>query len=154
MIEATVTADYIRFFVPGLAKTSGSKRAFKNPKTDKIIVTAANPKQKAWQQAVKWVAMQLCNRMILWDDPLCLTLTFIRLRPKGHYGTGRNEGVMKDWARSLLPTSKPDGLKLGRCVEDALSGIIYCDDSQIVEHHIRKIYGDKPGVEVMVSKIK
>lgn len=154
MVEATVTEDCIKFFVPGIAKTSGSKRAFRNPVTEKIIVTADNPKQRKWQDACKWVAMQACARMIPWKNPLCLTMTFIRQRPSGHFGTGRNEGHLKDWARGLKPTTKPDTLKLGRAVEDAIKGIIYYDDSQIVEHHIQKIYGDKPGVQVMVSKIK
>lgn len=154
MDEPIITADCIKFFVPGLAKTSGSKRAFKNPKTDKIIVTAANPKQKKWQDACKWMAMQLCGRMIPWDGPLILSMVFIRQRPRNHFGTGRNEGVMKDWAGSLMPTSKPDSLKLGRAVEDALKGIIYNDDSQICRHVIDKKFGANPGVEVTIAKYK
>lgn len=149
-----VTGEYVRFFVPGDAKTSGSKRAFINPKTGKPIITAANPKQKKWFDAVKWKAMQEFAQRIPFDGPLCLDMVFVRARPKGHFGTGKNEGVLKPWAKDLMPTTKPDTLKLGRCVEDSLSKIIYIDDSQVVEHHIRKIYGVKPGVDVFVRKLK
>ena len=146
--------EYVKFFVPGDAKTSGSKRAFINPKTNRPIVTAANPAQKKWQDAVKWKAMQIFERRIPFEGPLCLDMVFVRARPKGHYGTGKNEGAMKEWAKDLFPTTKPDLLKLGRAVEDAMSKIIYIDDSQIVEEHIKKIYGVKPGVDIIVRKLK
>jgi hypothetical protein len=69
------------------------------------------------------------------------------------YGTGRNANVLKDWAKDAKPTAKPDLLKLGRAVEDAMSGIIYRDDSQIVEEALLKHYGDKPGVDIIIEKI-
>ena len=149
-----LTGDYVRFFVPGAAQTSGSKKAFYNKKLGRSMIVPASKKQKPWSDAVKWKAMQIFQRRNPFEGPLCLDMIFVRARPKGHYGTGRNEGVLKAWAEDLLPTTKPDTLKLGRCVEDALSKIIYIDDSQVVEHHIRKIYGPKPGVDVCVRKLK
>jgi Holliday junction resolvase RusA-like endonuclease len=144
----------LHFFVPGIAKTSGSKRAFLNPKTKKPIITAANPAQKGWQDGVKWAAMQAFNKQIPWEGPLSVVFVFTRPRPKGHYGTGRNASILKDWAKDLKPTGKPDVLKLGRAVEDAMNGIVYLDDSQIVEEHLSKQYGDKPGVAVTVMKLE
>jgi crossover junction endodeoxyribonuclease RusA len=146
--------DHIQFFVAGHAKSSGSKRAFVNPKTGKMIVTAANPKQKQWQEAVKWMAMQIWERRIPWDGPIALELAFIRPRPKAHFGTGNKGATLKDFAATAQPTTKPDSLKLARAVEDALSGIIYIDDSQIVRHEISKVFGDKPGVAIIVRKFK
>lgn len=151
---SVVTGEYVRFFVPGDAKTSGSKRAFINPKTGRPIVTAANPLQKGWQDAVKWRAMEVFAWRNPLEGPLCLDMVFVRARPKGHFGTGRNEGVLKEWAKDLFPTTKPDALKLGRAVEDALTKIIYIDDSQNVEVHAKKIYGPKPGVDIIVRKLK
>lgn len=146
--------DHIRFFVPGHAKSSGSKRAFQNPNTGKMIVTAANPKQKQWQEAVKWMAMQIWERRIPWDGPIALELVFMRPRPKAHFGTGAKANILKDFAATAQPTTKPDSLKLARAVEDALSGIIYIDDSQIVRHEISKVYGVKPGVDIVVRRFK
>lgn len=144
--------DTLHFFVPGLAKTSGSKNAFYNKKTGKTVITPANPKQKDWQAGVKWFAKQEFAGQDLWDGPICMSMAFIQVRPKGHFGTGRNAGKLKDWAKHRMPTGKPDLLKLGRAVEDAMNSVVYIDDSQIVEEHLRKAYGDKPGVYITINK--
>jgi Holliday junction resolvase RusA-like endonuclease len=143
----------LHFFVSGIAKTSGSKTAFINKKTGKPIITSANKGQKSWQQAVKWEAMRIFERQIPWDGPIFLSMTFVRFRPKGHYGTGRNANAVKESKKDAKPTSKPDLLKLGRAVEDAMSGIVYLDDSQIVQETLEKRYGDKPGVDIIIEKI-
>ena len=88
-------SDTINFFVPGIAKTSGSKRSFYNKITGKTIITAANPKQKDWQAIVNLYAKQEIGDQPPWDGPIAATMIFVRARPKGHYGTGRNEGVLK-----------------------------------------------------------
>ena len=142
----------LHFFVPGKARTSGSKRPFVL-KTGRAILVPASKKQKPWQDAVKWSAMQAFLRQIPWEGPLLLRLVFTRVRPKNHYGQGRNAGVLKDWAKDLRPTGAPDVLKLGRAVEDAMNGIVYNDDSQIVEEHLSKVYGKRPGVDVKVIKL-
>jgi Holliday junction resolvase RusA-like endonuclease len=48
------------------------------------------------------------------------------------------------------PTKKPDWDNIGKIVCDALNGIAYKDDSQIVESQMRKRYIDGPG-EVIVQ---
>ena len=146
----------IEFFVPGEAKTAGSKRAFKHKTTGKVIVTHDNPKTKTWMDSVKWFAMKQLGSMCLITGPVSLSLVFYRERPKGHFGTGGNTGTVKESAPEL-PGTKPDSLKLGRAVEDALTGIIYKDDSQVCHHDIRKVYccGDeKPGVKISIKVIE
>jgi Holliday junction resolvase RusA-like endonuclease len=78
--------------------------------------------------------------------PLVLTVVIVRSRPSTHMGTGRNAGVLKDWAADLLPVQRPDATKVLRAAEDALQGILYLDDSQIVEQHVFKAYGDQCGL--------
>ncbi len=146
----------LEFFVPGDAKTSGSKRGFFNKKTGKTIFAPANPKQKDWQGAVKWFALQAANRMVPLDGPVILTCCFYRARPKGHYRTiaGRTSRLLKRGYENLRPDSKPDGLKLCRAVEDAMSKIIYTDDARVCEHHISKRYCDEgqvPGVQIIIE---
>lgn len=146
----------IQFFVPGQARPAGSKSAFKNPNTGKIIVTHANPKTKGWMDSVAWHAMKHVGAMCLLTDAVCLKLTFLRLRPGGDYGTGRNEGIIKASA-PLHNTKIPDLTKLTRAVEDALTGIIWKDDSQVIAQRTNKRYcrGDeKPGVWILVETIE
>ena len=51
-----------------------------------------------------------------------------------------------------LPARKPDADNIGRIVADALSGIAYCDDAQIVDLQVRKAYAENPHVFVEIRE--
>ena len=144
------TKSVLRFTVLGDAQPAGSKRAFIHPGTKRAIVTDANKKSKPWQAEVKAAAFDAIDADFeLVRGPVELTLTFYRVRPKGHYGSGRNAGVVKDSAPEY-PTTRPDALKLARAVEDALTNVLYADDSQIVDEHLHKRFGEPARCEVEV----
>lgn len=42
----------------------------------------------------------------------------------------------------IRPTVKPDGDNIVKAVLDALNGVVFADDSQVVEHSIKKEYAD------------
>jgi Holliday junction resolvase RusA-like endonuclease len=113
-----------------------------------IVNTAdANKKAKPWQRDVAAAAsVQYDGPLLL--GPLRVELIFYRPRLKGHFGSGRNAEVLKDSAPAY-PTSRPDALKLARGVEDALTGIVWRDDAQIVDEMIGKRWG-KPRCEIKV----
>lgn len=140
----------LAFRVLGEAKTAGSKKAFKHPHTDRIIVTDdAGKKGKQWRQDVKFAGRSAIMDRALLTGPLRLEVDFYRVRPAGHFGTGRNAGVLKASAEPY-PAKRPDVLKLARAVEDALTGIIWRDDAQIVEESLRKLYGEPAHIMVRV----
>jgi Holliday junction resolvase RusA-like endonuclease len=118
-------------------------------------VTHANPKTKDWMNSVKWFAMKAANRMLLLDEAVRLELVFLYERPKSHYGTGRNAGCLKSSAPMFYEkTTNPDLTKIVRAVEDALTGIIWKDDSIVVQQLPIKLYccGDeKPGVMIKIT---
>lgn len=137
----------ITFYVHGKPEPAGSKRAFVNPKTGKAIVTDANAKSKPWKQEVAQTArLALPEGFTPLDGPVRLVVDFYVARPKGHYGTGKNAGTLREGAPDY-PTTKPDATKLLRGLEDALTGIVWRDDSQIVSQTVRKRYGT-PGALV------
>ena len=70
------------------------------------------------------------------EDPLAVTLTFFTKRPASHF----NKSGLKKNARRFPP--KPDIDNLCKFVFDALNGVFYKDDVQIVELHSRKLYGE------------
>lgn len=146
----------IKFFVPGTARTAGSKSAFRG-KDGKINLTHAGKHSKDWMNSVKWFALKEYGpRTVLLTCPVSLKLTFYRSRPKGHYGTGRNAGVLKDSKKQEQPVSKPDLTKLTRAVEDALTGVIWKDDSQVVTQDTIKVYcgaEDKVGVLIEIKSL-
>lgn len=55
--------------------------------------------------------------------------------------------------RKIRPTKKPDYDNIGKVICDALNGIAYRDDAQIVDAMVRKFYGDTPRVIVSISDI-
>lgn len=139
----------IKFTVVGKPQPAGSKRAFVNPKTGRAIVTDDNKRSKPWQAEVRVAAAEVMPGELL-TGPLKVRMIFYRSRPKAHYGTGRNELRVKDSAPQH-PVTKPDVLKLARGVEDALTGVIWRDDAQIVDEVISKRFGEPERCEVEVT---
>jgi hypothetical protein len=41
-----------------------------------------------------------------------------------------------------------------RSTEDALTSIIWKDDSRIADQHVKKIFGDRPGAYITVRQIE
>lgn len=164
----------VAFTIYGKPEPAGSKRAFAVRKggelTGRVAVMDDNPKGKGWQSAVRWAAVdamlhQPHDQEIHADDAatyngnplplhgaLSLVVMFYVRRPKAHYGTGRNAEVLKPSAPKH-PTSKPDTTKLIRAVEDAMTGLVYRDDAQIVEQYACKRYGLPERCEVVVEAL-
>lgn len=50
----------------------------------------------------------------------------------------------------VRPEVKPDGSNVLKLVEDALEGLAYHNDSQVVVEHVEKWYSDEPRIAVVV----
>lgn len=155
-----ITIDQITFTIFGHPATAGSKRAFIPTRKGGEMVTRPNGKPmvvitddnaagKAWRQDVRSAARDAYDGDLL-RGPLAVTLRFYRPRPKSHFGSGKNSLVLKGSAPSH-PTTKPDVLKLARAIEDALTGVVWEDDAQIVREVLEKTYGEPERVEVEIS---
>lgn len=112
------------------------------------------------QTAIGWMWRQAHPGHSRWEAeiPLAARYEFVFDRPKGHFGTGRNEGVLKERCQNLLPITKNKGdiSNLIKLVEDALNEIAYKDDCQIAETHVIKrfVEGDEaPHTRVVFSML-
>lgn len=144
----------ITFNVLGEPKPSGSKRGFPIKRRDGSIgvaMTHDNPKTQSWQRAVAEAAREAYSGSLLMG-PVDVTITFIYPRPKSHFGTGRNSGKLKGSAPDHKIT-KPDVLKCGRAIEDALTGIIWRDDSQVTEIRCAKTWGEPTRAMISVEPL-
>ena len=146
--------DALRFVVHGKPQPAGSKRAFAIKRdgkpTGQIVVADANKHAKGWKQEVAAAAAGICDELLL--GPVAVTMTFYVARPKGHYGSGRNAGTLKASAPPF-PIVKPDALKLARGTEDAMTGIVWRDDAQVVDLGVRKRYGLPERAEITVCPL-
>lgn len=130
----------LMFEVHGEPAPQGSMRAFVPKGWSRAIITAANKKTKPWRQEVAGAALSAMEEAKFEcsgkDVAFRLAIVFRFQRPK----SVRKSVIEK--------TTKPDVDKLVRSILDALTGIIWVDDSQVVEIHARKEFGVRPGATI------
>lgn len=143
----------LSFFVPGIPAPGGSKRfvGFAKSTGRAILVDAAGQRNKDWRSSVASVAAACMSGVAPMEGPLAVRLTFLMPRPKGHRTP---KGVLRASAPPF-PTTRPDALKLARSTEDAMTGIVWRDDSQGVVLEARKQYADDRacGCEVTITRL-
>lgn len=140
---------WLSFFVCGNAAPAGSKTG--GIINGHLIMRPASKRTKPWMHDVAAVARS-AHRGPLITGPIELCLTFVRVRPKAHYRTGRHSDLLRASAPEW-PTTKPDLTKTIRAIEDALTGVIWRDDSQVVKQTTEKIWGEPAGVLVRIREL-
>lgn len=84
------------------------------------------------------------------DTPLDMRITAYHSIPNSV--SKKKRQAMID--RKIRPLKKPDSSNITKAVEDALNGIAYKDDSQIVDSQTRRFYGEQPRVVVTIQEAK
>lgn len=138
----------VGFTVYGTPAPAGSKKGFVNRKTGRVIITDDAKNSRPWKAQISDKAAEAMAGAPLLDGPVVLHLLFVVTRPKGHTG---KRGLLP--SAPAHPTTRPDVLKLARAVEDALSGIVYRDDAQIVAELLVKEYGEPARVEINAATV-
>lgn len=124
---AAAPGGSITFTIYGPASTKGSTHSFKSNRTGKMVTLANAASLPAWTQAIAWSARQSGVTVIPKPRGVVVVVWVIVARPKSV-------------SRALM-TVKPDIDKVLRATLDALTGIAYEDDAQVVDAHPRKRYG-------------
>ena len=118
--------------VYGLPAPQGSKRH-----VGKGVMVESSKAVKPWREAVVWAMRQEIAQHRDWcplTGALEASMVFSFARPKGHFGTGRNTGVLKPSAPAR-PAVMPDLSKLARSTEDAITTAGgYEDDALLVAY--------------------
>lgn len=83
------------------------------------------------------------------EDAVTIAITFYMPRPKKHYRTGKYAGILKETAPDLH-TSKPDLDNMIKFYMDALNGLAWKDDAQVVGIMTNKIYDETPRTEITI----
>jgi len=109
------------FYVLGITPApQGSKRHVGGGR-----MVESSAKVKPWREAVRQEALKAACPIS--DQPIYLHLLFRFQRPRGHYNA---KGILKPSAPKT-PTTRPDLDKLCRSTLDALTGVLFKDDSQV-----------------------
>lgn len=122
----------------GLPVAQGRPRAFKTPAGQVRVYDPANARD--WKRTVQaQVLTQKPPEPV--EGPLAVALRFVLPRPRS---------LPK---REVFPAKRPDAENLAKAVLDAMQGVVYRDDSQIVRLTIAKDYGPSPGVVIRVERV-
>lgn len=62
-------------------------------------------------------------------------------------------GIPKYRRATALPTKRPDAPNFGALMADSLTGLVYADDSLIVDLLVHKRYADTPRWEIVVEVV-
>lgn len=138
----------IAFYIPGNPATKGDHAAA--IVAGHAVLRERDAGRKAsWRELAKIQARAALADRRLFDLPVCVEMVVHRLRPKCHYGTGRNAGVLKASA-PRWPGTAPDLDKLARSIGDALNGVLWRDDALISTWVIRRRWADAEGISIAV----
>lgn len=116
--------------VHGTPQPKGSARGFvlkKKGQKPRAIVTSANPNLRAWEDSIRYAAQDVADEFF--DGAVALHVAFYIQRPKS----------ISEKKRPYM-TTRPDLSKCIRGVEDALTGILWKDDAQVVTITASKAY--------------
>jgi Holliday junction resolvase RusA-like endonuclease len=143
----------IEFTAVGTPRTKGSTSSFISKRTGRVVThDAAGTPGLTWEQGVAsaaLVAREQAGLRIMQGAPIGVSCVFYQPRLRGHYGTGRNANVLKVGAPAY-PAKKPDVDKYLRRILDALTGVAYGDDGQVVLVAGAKRWGDPARAEIRV----
>lgn len=116
----------LSFRVYGQALPKGSAKAFVIKGTNRAVVTSTTKGLKGWEAAIRQEALQHVTTLM--EGPISLTVNFCLPRPKS-------------LKKGDVPHIKrPDLDKLVRGATDALTGVIWKDDSQLTAIYASKFY--------------
>ena len=129
-----MATPYVSFSAYGVPQPKGSTRSL--VRGGRTVTFSDNPKLKSWQRTIAKAAPRY-----QFDGPVSVTAVFQMPRPKAAKG--------RQWH-----TTRPDVDKLLRAVNDALTGVLWADDSAVVELEGRKEYAEaEPRVVIVVTAV-
>jgi len=121
--------------IEGTPIPQGSKRAFRVG--NRVVVTDQQGQALGlYREAIARACRPSHPSPV--HGPVAVNLAFMFVRPRGHYGK-----------RGLRPSApaqkitKPDVDKLVRAVLDAMTGVVFVDDAQVVSVQAAKWYAEQ-----------
>ncbi len=136
----------IDFTVAGVPQPQGSAKAFIPKGWNRAVITSDNKKLRPWRQDVSMMAQEAMKKapgVPNWhvtDKAVEVACYFYFQKPKS---AGR---------KVTRKITKPDIDKLLRGVLDALTGIVFRDDAQVVGVQCYKLFDEAPSCRIIVQE--
>lgn len=114
-----------------------------------FVQTYDPDKSKQAKLAIRKQALQLATGKVF-EGAILVEMYFFRSMPKSFSKKKAKEAL----AGELRPLTKPDTDNYIKLVLDAINGIFYKDDSQVVEVIGRKFYSEEPRTEIIITSLE
>ena len=135
----------VTFKVDGVPVPKGRARYVKR---GNFIQTYTPEKTRTYETLIKDAARQAMGGSEPLETPVSLYL-YIRV-PIPASATKKRLQAISDGSEK--PIKKPDASNILKSVEDGMNGVVYKDDSQIINIHVTKVFSSEPGVDICVKE--
>lgn len=139
----------LKFIVPGPPQGKARARTVLNRHTGRV--SSYTPENTViYENLITMSFLEQCGRK-RFESTTPISVSIIATFPIPKSTSKKRANQMT--AGSIRPTKKPDADNISKCILDALNGVAYYDDSQVVSLEVKKIYGKEPGVTVFMSEV-
>lgn len=135
----------VHFYVEGNPIGKGRPR-FR--RTKNFVQTYTDSKTAAWEEKIKTAAKQAMGETPPLETPVSVYAYFGMAVPAS-YSKKRTSACLKGLE---APTKRPDLDNMAKAVLDAMNGVVFQDDCQIINLHLKKVYSIEIGVNVLVKE--
>ena len=125
----------------------GKQRA-RYAKRGNYVMAYTPDKTRNYESLIKEAAIEAMGTSEPLETPITLYL-YIRAPIPKSLPKKRIEACLNGLEK---PIKKPDASNVLKSVEDAMNGVVYKDDSQIVNIHVSKVYSSVSGVDVCIKE--
>lgn len=134
----------MRFIVNGAPRGKQRARTFYNARMGKM--QSITPEQtKDYESLIRW-SFKEAGGEYMGDKCITLNIVAVYPIPKSFSKSKRQEAI----EGRIFPKVKPDLDNMAKAVLDALNGVCYADDKQVIAFSLCKKYGTEPRLEVEV----
>jgi len=136
----------IHFQVEGEPKGKGRPRFTRAGKFTRVYT---DKQTLDYEALIKFFAAEAMGSTDPLETPVSVYL-YIRHGVPKSYSKNQTEACLSGLVR---PCKKPDIDNVAKTYLDAMNGVIFKDDTQVIDLHVKKVYSAVPGVDVMVMEI-
>ena len=117
-------------------------------KRGNFVSTYTPQKTKTYEDEIRMMARAAMGSSEPLDTPVTVAI-YIRVGIPNSFSKQKRKDALENIEK---PTKKPDADNVLKCFLDAMNGIVYLDDKQVVNIHLTKVYAETPAVDVMVKE--
>lgn len=140
--------EAVYFTVPGKPQGKARARTGYNPRT-KQVMSHTPDNTVLYENHIKTCYMETTDKIFNKGEPLSVNIAAC-FEPVKSVSKKKRELMLQN---KIRPTKKPDIDNIVKTVLDALNGVAYKDDTQVIQVMATKIYQDRARVDIAIAEL-